>query len=380
MDFIDEIKILGGRSKNLASNLLTEEATKTSLILPFIQLLGFDIFNPTEVVPEYQAEAGVKKDQRVDYALQKNNKPIILIEAKSYSTELGPEHEDQLRRYFPFVKSASIGILTNGHKYKFFTDLEARNMMDEKPYMEFDIENPSLDLIPKIQELRKDRFDDEKAVRIAEQLKYTGQFKQLLAKQLDAPDEDFVRFFASQVWSGKINQSAKDKLTPLLKDAFKQFIEDRIAARLKKAAEDEEAEKKPITDAETPTAESSVVADDSDDGVVTTDDEKLGYSIIQAVSAAVIDPSRIFIRDNKSYCAILLDNSRKKTIVRLYFKKDSLKVDLQGVKKDDPMVELEKVSDLYSYSDDIVSIISGYLNKNTKEAKDEKEAIEEIAE
>lgn len=378
MDFIDEIKILGGRSKNLASNLLTEEATKTSLILPFIQLLGFDIFNPTEVVPEYQAEAGVKKDQRVDYALQKNNKPIILIEAKSYSTELGPEHEDQLRRYFPFVKSASIGILTNGHKYKFFTDLEARNMMDEKPYMEFDIENPSLDLIPKIQELRKDRFDDEKAVRIAEQLKYTGQFKQLLAKQLDAPDEDFVRFFASQVWSGKINQSAKDKLTPLLKDAFKQFIEDRIAARLKKAAEDEEAEKKPITDAETPTAESSVVADDSDDGVVTTDDEKLGYSIIQAVSAAVIDPSRIFIRDNKSYCAILLDNSRKKTIVRLYFKKDSLKVDFQGVKKDDPMVELEKVSDLYSYSDDIVSIISGYLNKNTKEAKDEKEAIEEI--
>ena len=255
MDFIDEIKILGGRSKNLASNLLTEEATKTSLILPFIQLLGFDIFNPTEVVPEYQAEAGVKKDQRVDYALQKNNKPIILIEAKSYSTELGPEHEDQLRRYFPFVKSASIGILTNGHKYKFFTDLEARNMMDEKPYMEFDIENPSLDLIPKIQELRKDRFDDEKAVRIAEQLKYTGQFKQLLAKQLDAPDEDFVRFFASQVWSGKINQSAKDKLTPLLKDAFKQFIEDRIAARLKKAAEDEEAEKKPITDAETPTEE-----------------------------------------------------------------------------------------------------------------------------
>ncbi len=380
MDFIDEIKILGGRSKNLAAKLLTEEATKTSLILPFIQLLGFDIFNPTEVVPEYQAEAGVKKDQRVDYALQKNNKPIILIEAKSYSTELGPEHEDQLRRYFPFVKSASIGILTNGHKYKFFTDLEARNMMDEKPYMEFDIENPSLDLIPKIQELRKDRFDDEKAVRIAEQLKYTGQFKQLLAKQLDAPDEDFVRFFASQVWSGKINQSAKDKLTPLLKDAFKQFIEDRIAARLKKAAEDEEAEKKPITDAETPTAESSVVADDSDDGVVTTDDEKLGYSIIQAVSAAVIDPSRIFIRDNKSYCAILLDNSRKKTIVRLYFKKDSLKVDLQGVKKDDPMVELEKVSDLYSYSDDIVSIISGYLNKNTKEAKDEKEAIEEIAE
>lgn len=268
MEFIDEIKVLGSRSQELGPQLKSEEATKTALVLPFIQLLGYNIFNPSEVIPEFQAEAGVKKDQRVDYALLKDSHPIILIECKAYGEELSAEHADQLKRYFPFVHSAKIGILTNGHNYKFFTDLEQDNVMDEKPYMVFDVENPSMDLLPKLQELRKDRFNDEKAVRIAEQLKYTGQFKQLLNDQMDAPEEDFVRFFAQRVWSGKINQSVKEKLTPLLKEAFKQFVEDRIASRLKKAAEDEEKEKNKVEETPSENLEEEL----ADDGVVTTPD------------------------------------------------------------------------------------------------------------
>lgn len=151
MEFIDEVKVLGSRSRDLAEKLTTEEATKTALILPFIRLLGYDIFNPAEVVPEFQAEAGVKKDQRVDYALLKDDHPIILIEAKAYSEPLCEAHADQLKRYFPFVKTAKIGILTNGHQYKFYTDLEVDNVMDNSPYMEFDVENPSIDLLPKLQ-------------------------------------------------------------------------------------------------------------------------------------------------------------------------------------------------------------------------------------
>lgn len=110
MDFKDDLAALGERSRRLASNLTTEEATKTALILPFIQLLGFDVFNPLEVIPEFQAEAGVKKDQRVDYALAKNGSAIILIEAKAYGEKLEEVHADQLKRYFPFVKTAQIGI------------------------------------------------------------------------------------------------------------------------------------------------------------------------------------------------------------------------------------------------------------------------------
>lgn len=362
MEFIDEIKVLGSRSQELGPQLKSEEATKTALVLPFIQLLGYNIFNPSEVIPEFQAEAGVKKDQRVDYALLKDSHPIILIECKAYGEELSAEHADQLKRYFPFVHSAKIGILTNGHNYKFFTDLEQDNVMDEKPYMVFDVENPSMDLLPKLQELRKDRFNDEKAVRIAEQLKYTGQFKQLLNDQMDAPEEDFVRFFAQRVWSGKINQSVKEKLTPLLKEAFKQFVEDRIASRLKKAAEDEEKEKNKVEETPSENLEEEL----ADDGVVTTPDELMGYQIIKAIAAAQVEPERIFIRDNKSYCAILLDDSNRKTIVRLYFKKDSFKLDFQGIKKNDPVQQIEKITDLYKFSSVIHEIISDYLDGSKK--------------
>lgn len=366
MEFVDEVKVLGTRSRELASKLGTEEATKTALILPFIRLLGYDIFNPTEVIPEFQAEAGVKKDQRVDYALLKDENPIILIEAKAYNEPLSEEHADQLKRYFPFVKTAKIGILTNGHQYKFFTDLEEENVMDNSPYMEFDIENPSLDLLPKLQELRKDKFDDERAVRVAEQLKYTGQFKVLLAKQLDAPEEDFVRFFAKRVWGGTITQSVKEKLTPLLKEAFKQFVEDRISARLKKAAEDEDNEKTQN--------ESETVEVESDSDVVTTADELLGFQIIQAIAAQVTDPARVFIRDGKVYCAIILDDNNRKSIVRLYFKKSSLKLDFQGIQRDEPVVTIEKVSDIYAYADVIKQIIVAYDDAKKSEVKSEEES------
>ena len=356
MEFIEEIRMLGSRSRKLAEVITNEEGTKTALILPFVQLLGYDIFNPLEVVPEFQAEAGVKKDQRVDYALLKDDQPVILIECKAYAETLNAEHADQLKRYFPFVPSAKIGVLTNGHHYKFFTDLEQDNVMDDMPYMEFDIEDPSMDLLPKLQELRKERFDDEKAVQIAEQLKYTGQFKRLLANQLESPEEDFVRFFAKKVWSGQINQSVRDKLTPLLKEAFKQFIEDRIAARFKKAAQDEETQQVQI---EADSSEEEAV-EEVDDGIVTTEDEILGHQIIQAIAARNIDPERVVMRDNRSYCAILLDDNNRKTIVRLFFTKNSLRFEWMGVKRGEPSVSLETVSDLYKYGDGIREVIAGY--------------------
>ena len=62
----------------------TEEATKSALVLPFIQMLGYEIFDPTEVVPEYTADVGTKKGENVDYALMQNGKPAVLVECKKY--------------------------------------------------------------------------------------------------------------------------------------------------------------------------------------------------------------------------------------------------------------------------------------------------------
>ncbi|MGL4805360.1 MAG: restriction endonuclease, partial [Bacteroidales bacterium] len=53
MDFKDSLKMLSERVYKMKDNILTEEATKNALIMPFIQTLGYDVFNPLEVVPEY---------------------------------------------------------------------------------------------------------------------------------------------------------------------------------------------------------------------------------------------------------------------------------------------------------------------------------------
>ena len=125
MDFKDQIKQLGERVLKLKDQIATEEATKNAFIMPFIQSLGYDVFNPIEVVPEYITDIGTKKGEKIDYAIFKENNPTILIECKHWAQNLNL-HDGQLLRYF-HVSKAKFGILTNGITYKFYTDLVEPN-------------------------------------------------------------------------------------------------------------------------------------------------------------------------------------------------------------------------------------------------------------
>ena len=84
MDFKGHIKQLSERVAKLKENIGTEEATKTAFIMPFIQALGYDVFDPTEVVPEFTCDLGIKKGEKIDYAIYKDGQPIILIECKNW--------------------------------------------------------------------------------------------------------------------------------------------------------------------------------------------------------------------------------------------------------------------------------------------------------
>ena len=137
MDFIDQLKTLSARMAKQIENITTEEATKNAFVMPFIQALGYDVFDPTEVVPEFTADVGSKKGEKVDYAILTNGKPTLLFECKCCASDLNECHAAQLRRYF-HVTSARIGVLTNGSVYRFYSDLEEKNIMDEKPFMEID--------------------------------------------------------------------------------------------------------------------------------------------------------------------------------------------------------------------------------------------------
>ena len=169
MDFNEKIKDFISRIEIIKDTLATEEATKTALIMPFFQLLDYDVFNPTEFIPEFTADIGVKKGEKVDYAIIRNGKPIIIIEAKSVTDKL-KKHDTQLMRYFS-VTDAKFAILTNGINYKFFTDLEQPNMMDEKPFLEVNLLDIDDNEILQLKKFAKNTFNIETISSTASNLK-----------------------------------------------------------------------------------------------------------------------------------------------------------------------------------------------------------------
>ena len=231
MDFIDKIHNLANRIPVQLEHCQTEEATKTALVMPFINALGYDVFDPTEVVPEFTADIGTKKGEKVDYAIMKDGKPIILFECKWSGADLNKEHASQLHRYFSAVPEVRFGVLTNGVIYRFFSDLDAPNRMDDKPFFEFNMLDVQERTVAELKKFTKSKFDLDDILTTASELKYTAAIRKIIAQEFEAPSEGFVRFFASQVYSGMKTQNVIDKFTEITQKALRRFLNDRIKRR-----------------------------------------------------------------------------------------------------------------------------------------------------
>ena len=184
MGFAEDMKKLAERLASIESQVTTEEATKMSLILPFFQLLGYDVFNPSEFCPEFTADVGIKKGEKVDYAILRSGQPVILIEAKAVNKKLD-RHSSQLFRYF-VTTQAKFAILTNGIHYKFYTDLDEPNKMDKDPFMEFRLSEIRDSQIPQIEKFHKKYLDVEEILDTASILKYNTLFKKSISQQMNS--------------------------------------------------------------------------------------------------------------------------------------------------------------------------------------------------
>lgn len=194
MDFKDQIKLLSERVIKLKENTQTEEATKTAFIMPFLQTLGYDVFDPTEVVPEYTCDLGIKKGEKIDYAIHKDGQPIILIECKHWKEDL-TSHNGQLFRYF-HVSNARFGILTNGIIYRFYTDLVEKNKMDEKPFFEFNMEKYRESQVDKLREFHKSYFDVDTILNTASELKFTNEIRNAIDREINKIFDNNLTTFA----------------------------------------------------------------------------------------------------------------------------------------------------------------------------------------
>jgi len=232
MDFIEKLTDFSNRIERIKGNISTEEATKTSIILPFFQLLGYDVFNPCEFVPEYTADAGIKRGEKVDYAIMINGEPLILVEAKSANTELTPKHISQLIRYFS-VTRARFGILTNGIIYQFYSDLEEQNKMDTVPFLEFDLSHIRKETVDELKRFQKDVFNVKSILNSASDLKYMTMIKNVIEEQFKNPSDQLVKVLINKnIYSGTKTQAVLDKFKVIIPKAFDEYINDTITERL----------------------------------------------------------------------------------------------------------------------------------------------------
>lgn len=354
MDFKDQIKILGERVLKLKDQIATEEATKNAFIMPFLQSLGYDVFNPTEVVPEFVTDIGTKKGEKIDYAIFKDGSPIILVECKHCAQNLDL-HDGQLLRYF-HVSKAKFGVLTNGIIYRFYSDLVETNKMDEKPFLEFNVTEIKDNQIEELKKFHKSYFDADSIVNTASELKYSNELRQLLSQELNNPSADFVKFFAKQVYPGMITAKVLDQFTNLTKKATQVMISDLITERLNSAL-NKEKETSAVQEAVT------VAAEEPERKVDTTEEELEGFLIVKTILRQKIDVKRIAYRDAQSYFAVLLDDNNRKTICRLYLNGGKKYFAVLDENKKEIKTEILSLDDIFGYSDKLFEIVESLDKK-----------------
>ena len=350
MSFADRLAALAQRAPSLIDHLATEEATKNALVMPFIAALGYDVFNPQEVVPELTADVGVKKGEKVDYAIRQDGEVIMLVECKTAGVNLSDANMSQLFRYFS-VTNARIAILTNGVLYRFYSDLEEPNKMDPRPFLELNLLDLREHHVAEVKKLAKGSFDLDRMLDAASELKYLRELHKVLAEQFEAPDTELVRFFYSKVNpDGRFIASAREQFSNLVPRAIQQFISERVSGRLRTALAQEDdvvtgrASDEPVSD-ETQSSDAP-----RDSGVETTQEEIEAFHIVKSIVREAVAPNRIVHRDTKSYMGVLLDDNNRKPICRLHLNRSTWYLGVFDSDKNETRHEIESLDDIYKFA------------------------------
>lgn len=356
-DFADRIKELGQRVALQRQHISTEEATKHAMVLPFIQILGYDVFNPAEVTPELIADVGTKKGEKVDYAVLMEGQPRMIFECKAHTCDLREAQYSQLFRYF-HVTDARFAVLTNGVEYWFFTDLDAQNKMDDQPFLKVSLLNLRDGEVEELKKFTRGNFDEGNILSTASELKYVRELKKILVEELSTPSDDFLRLLVSRVYSGPITAKVRAEFAPFIVKAYKDHLAEVFSQRLKRVIgnQNETEVTTPPDDAE------DAPAPVAEELVDTTAEELEGFMIVRAIAAAETDVERVVMRDVKSYCGVLFDNNNRKPVCRLYLNGKRWQIGLFDCDdRTETRYPLENVTGIYMHAEAIRSTLRRYL-------------------
>ena len=354
-----QLATIGERIDASGDQIATEEATKTSLVLPFFTALGYDVFNPAEVVPEFDAGLGELKDKKADYALQINGKPVIIVECKALSVKLSNKHINQLFDYF-IRTEVKFALLTNGEDYWFYSETNRPNVMDDEPFLKLSLSALSIKAVEELTPLCKPTYDLKAALPRAVELRNLTLIRKAIKAELSSPSDEFVKFLSGEV-PGRFSAQKIESLRAQVKAA----LDEHLKSEGKKAVSQ-------ILDIQASTSETKALAEDVAleqangleedlDGIETTPEEFEGFYIIKAICAELVAPNRIHLRDRKRYCKILLDDRVQKPIIVFKFGTKRMIVEFFDINNTAIPVEIANTADLYLHRSQIIASLQRLL-------------------
>lgn len=322
----------------------TEETTKQALILPLLDILGFNAYDPTKVRAEYSADLpGVKNGERVDYALFCQSIPVILIEAKSYNENLN-NHAPQLMRYFNASPEVEFAIITNGREWRFFTDLKNKNVMDDKPFLTINFEKLDQTKITNLSRFCHDSFQADTLRVLAEESAYLSLFTKTISSSLKEVDSDFVRYVASHSNIGRqLTQKFIETITPLVKQAVEKSVSEMVVSGLSNPAQVTNSSQ--LEQLETQNTEDSVadIVDPNNSKIITTVNEQDVFNFTQIL----LGDDDIVWKDTESYFSVLYQGKSNRWLFR-YFDKQRPYISIPVELTESHKSEIERAKLQYS--------------------------------
>jgi len=357
MDFVEQIKVLAAKIPSQLAHIKTEAATRNALVEPFIRALGYDTSDMSEVVPEFGSDLdvpGVPKNKKVDYGILHDGKPVILIECKHYTDRLNDGYKQLF--HYAVASDCRFGILTNGLIYRFYADLDAPNKLDNAPFLELDLQNLKEPLLEELRGLTRSALDVDGMLTSASELKYVGGMLKILTEQLTMPSEEFAKFFFQQLCAGKaFAGNVKPLFVGFTQRALKQFVRDQVNSMMDASGLGSGGANVPAVSTSVALPVQHDVSEEEASRVVTTDEEREAYYIIKSILRETVSPARVCMRDRETYCGILLDDHKSKSLCRLYFNSPQNKKLMlftgTGNDKQEEKLSIDSLDQIYQYAD-----------------------------
>lgn len=195
---------LANKIKKYKNDIKNEEHTKTAFILPFLRILNIEVENPRQVIPEYGADIAVKTKrlEAVDYAIIKNNNPILLIECKSCTLNLKKDDILQLSHYYHTTET-QFAILTNGIIYEFYSDFKKSNVMDHEPFLKINLlEEANLNCNENLEFLNLldyKTFDSKQIYQYLNSQKAIQYIQQRIDDEVSNPSLEFIQLLTKDL-------------------------------------------------------------------------------------------------------------------------------------------------------------------------------------